>query len=814
MKILKRFFAWVIREHIGDKEQAAHQAGYQEASSKIGKQLEDSRNVITSLQEQLERLENERTWTIRDDRVVPHVTADTSVYGPKRLPVTAELQQKMRNDVADLVRQHELSMPTDEQWAMILNDHPATCVVAGAGSGKSTTLILRVIFLTCYLGIPFSKMTVVSFTRKSCKELRDKLIEKLTLAPWNGCLKASERQSLGDLSQEVVRTFHSSLNRMAKKLFPHVQWFDLIDKNTNEEDEIDNPVGMVKLSDAQVELLKDAYITCYQQNQDFRKHVHEMMRIEADKSAYGSSGKDDDVEKAKRNSLSRAQKRDYDLVNRVNYLFAEVAKKWQIAWPPEGVDITPIRLENVEIPYNFYANGIILKTKRPILLSLNGMFNKKWPIAKENEMIGDGDDAFPILAAMSVRRRIMKTYYSGNAMDIRGTDDIRRLSIELLRETATLSAPRFQLQLDGEKSPTDVLQAFYDQGSFIENLGVEVPYLVGKVEFKYGSLEYHFSSALALFWKEFEQQLQKKKIMTFNRAFILLSNSDDDKFRKISPSVLEPFTHLLIDEFQDISPQIVGWLKRIQSYISARNGNPTIEAIGDDWQSIYGWRGSTPQIFMDFQGHFPVHPSLNGNNRLMMMTNFRSVDSIVSDAEKILDPIQLKFEKKATCFKKAESGDHGVILKVANASENNGMNMIVEEIINQIKLTSNKKKLDKNHVLVLARTNQVMNDIKASVEKALGKTFHKDSAIQFMTYHQAKGLQGEVAVLCEDCFYEETHTLRNEIYRVSGLFSHIYTYDQAMEDEAYRLGYVGVTRGIRRVFWFVKELKGASRFFV
>jgi Superfamily I DNA and RNA helicases len=510
MKILTRYIAWVIRKHIEDKEQTARQAGYQEASAKIGKQLAESRNVITSLQEQLAKLENDRTWTIRDNRAVPHITADTSIYGPRRLPVTVELQQRMRHDVADLVRQDKLSMPTDEQWAMILNDLPATCVVAGAGSGKSTTLVLRVIFLTCYLGIPFSKITVVSFTRKSCKELRDKLTEKLTFVPWNGCLNESERQSLDDLSQEVVRTFHSSLNRMAKKLFPQVQWFDIIDKNASEEDEIDNPVGMVKLSDAQVELLKDAYITCYQQNQDFQKHIHEMMRIEADKSAYGSSGKDDDVERAKQNSLIRAKNRDYDLVNLVNHRFAEVAKKLQIAWPPEGVDITPVRLENMEIPYDFYANGIILKTKRPILLSLNGMLNKKFPLATGNEMIGDGDDAFSILAAMSVRRKIMKTYYSGNAMDIRDTDDIRRLGIEILRETS--SAPRFQLQLDGEKSPTDVLQAFYDQGSFIENLGIEVPYLVGKSEFKSGSLEYHFSSALALFWKEFEQQLQKKKL--------------------------------------------------------------------------------------------------------------------------------------------------------------------------------------------------------------------------------------------------------------------------------------------------------------
>ena len=813
MSTLTKFLAWIIREHIVEKERAARQAGYQEATKKIGKQLKDRQNDIVSLTERLAQIEKDRTWIIRDDRTVPDIHADMSIYGPKRLPVTLNLQQQMRDAVAQLVWQGKLSMPTEEQWAMILNDYPATCVVAGAGSGKSTTLVLRVVFLACYLGIPLSKITVVSFTRKSCKELREKIVEKLSLAPWNGRLKESDSQSLEDISRTLVSTFHAALNRMAKKVFPNVQWFDVIGEKHHDEEEIDNPVGMVKLDELQIELLKEAYIHCYQGNSDFQKHIDEMMRIEADKSSYGASGKDGDVETAKKASLSPASNRDLALVKLVNERFTVIARKLKLNWPVEGLDLTPVCLTAMNTPHVFYANGTISKTGRPIFLSLNGMLNRE-SLFLTGEKIGDGEDAFPVLASGKVRRMIIKTYYGGNALDIRSTKDITRLNIDVLRGSATSSAPRFLLQLDGETSGTDILEALYDQGSFIENLGIEVQYLLGKCELKSGSLEYRFASALALFWKTFEEILREKNILTFNRAFITLAQAGHDKFRSISPAVFEPFTHLLIDEFQDISPQIVDWLKNIQSYISSRNGDPTIEAIGDDWQSIYGWRGSAPQVFINFHDHFPVHTSLGRQNQLMMMTNFRSVGPIVSDAERILAPIEIKIDKKANCFQQVGPGDHGVILKIADSSDIEGESIIVDEIIKQMRFARNMQNADKNHVLVLSRTNQVKNKIKASVENRIGEHFGIDSPIQFMTYHQAKGLQGEVAVLCEDCVSGDPHTLRNAIYKSSGLFPNNYTYDLAMVDEAYRLGYVGVTRGIRRVLWLVKEAKGASRFFV
>jgi hypothetical protein len=70
-------------------------------------------------------------------------------------------------------RQH--AQPSAAQWKMIFSDTPSTSVVAGAGAGKSTSLVLRILLLTHYLGFELSSMTVVTFTRESRKDFHRKL---------------------------------------------------------------------------------------------------------------------------------------------------------------------------------------------------------------------------------------------------------------------------------------------------------------------------------------------------------------------------------------------------------------------------------------------------------------------------------------------------------------------------------------------------------------------------------------------------------------------------------------------------------------
>lgn len=317
------------------------------------------------------------------------------------------------------------------------------------------------------------------------------------------------------------------------------------------------------------------------------------------------------------------------------------------------------------------------------------------------------------------------------------------------------------------------------------------------------SLDAHFAAALGRLWPAFESALarQARPIRSFNRAFLDLGESATHP-AVLPGDALRPFTHLLVDEFQDISPQIVSWLRAMQRRVKAQGLTPTLMAIGDDWQSIYGWRGSAAEMFIDFARHFPVHAQLGKPRECRMMDNYRSVAPIIADAQRIVDDVQVKIEKSAKAVKSTQAGDHGIRL-VKGIDPRSNAGQIAEEIRRQLAYVDSLPSADKNKVLVMSRSNAVLT--------AVSKAFGSAPGVRFLTFHGAKGLQGEVAILCDDCVYEGNHTLRNAAYRASGLFRQ--SYDAAARDEARRLAYVAVTRGIRRVVWFVGEPKGAAAIF-
>lgn len=271
-----------------------------------------------------------------------------------------------------------------------------------------------------------------------------------------------------------------------------------------------------------------------------------------------------------------------------------------------------------------------------------------------------------------------------------------------------------------------------------------------------------------------------------------------------------PMTHLLIDEFQDISPQIVAWIKSSQKAIAVSGSMPSIMAIGDDWQSIYGWRGSSPRFFIDFDNYFPCHEAIRPARKCEMSENFRSIQAIVSDAARLLVSVEQKTEKAVCSNVIKYPGDHGVAL-ISNAEaagiDVDGVAALISE---QYALVSAQPTSDKTKIIVVARTNDMLEDIKVRSLNA--------PDILYLTIHKAKGLQGEVAIICEDPRYDQRHEIRNracylvephETINGTGTY-----YDDAMSDEANRLAYVAVTRGVRRVFWFAGEGTGASKIFL
>ncbi|VXB34491.1 DEAD/DEAH box helicase [Pseudomonas sp. 8O] len=557
------------------------------------------------------------------------------IYPGTRLKVEDAQVQAMRERVAQAVNARLIGAPSDEQWAMILCRAPLARIFAGAGSGKSSTLVLRVVFLLCHLEVDPKRLTVISFTNASCTELRERLQRLLDF--WHYPHDA----------RQCVRTFHAAMATLTKEHLGNPRWFEQLD---DPSDEPDNPLTGARLRPAQQRLLKQAYQNAYAEDARFRALTHRLLKLPAPEE------------------------------------------------PPKG------------------------KAKAPL-------------------------DA---------------------------------------------------CKLPGEFAALPLFELLHGQIDFAESLGIHLDRLDVKT-LDCAARERDFIEVMQRFHQHFNTLLKNQGLISFNGAFAQLSERlQGAGDGKPGPALLA-LSHLLIDEFQDISPQIVLWLQAVHRRLHATGERISLMAIGDDWQSIYGWRGSSPELFIDFDRHFPSR-GRSKSTTLLLGTNYRSIEPVIRDGEKVLAEVQNKQAKTCVAAKAMQPGDHGVRL-IQRFDLASGLPALLKEITAQCQHVSQRANADRTAVLLLSRRNEPLQQVRVHLDKQL--------PVKTMTIHRAKGLQAEVAIILDDCLPMEKHPLRNALYAQCGFFAG--SYDQAMQDEARRLAYVAITRGVSRVLWYTRKAQGATQ---
>lgn len=141
------------------------------------------------------------------------------------------------------------------------------------------------------------------------------------------------------------------------------------------------------------------------------------------------------------------------------------------------------------------------------------------------------------------------------------------------------------------------------------------------------------------------------------------------------------FQFILVDEFQDINlPQY-----QLIKLLSAPLNN--LFVVGDDDQSIYGFRGSSPQIMKTFLEDY-------SNSRCIFLTeNFRSGAAIVKLAQDIISDNKIRFMKQ---FKARNIGGEIRFFQLLTHEQEEKM---MVECLNKISRTEH------NHTAILVRTN-------------------------------------------------------------------------------------------------------------
>ena len=85
------------------------------------------------------------------------------------------------------------------------------------------------------------------------------------------------------------------------------------------------------------------------------------------------------------------------------------------------------------------------------------------------------------------------------------------------------------------------------------------------------------------------------------------------------------YRHILVDEFQDTNKLQLELISLL-----AMEDHPNICVVGDDDQSIYGWRGAEAANLLEFELHFP-DPEI-----IKLEQNYRSTDVILSVANRLI----------------------------------------------------------------------------------------------------------------------------------------------------------------------------------
>lgn len=226
-----------------------------------------------------------------------------------------------------------------------------------------------------------------------------------------------------------------------------------------------------------------------------------------------------------------------------------------------------------------------------------------------------------------------------------------------------------------------------DKKEFLSDIEKEISRVKGEgIE-----IDCYFSSACSAeifqkMYRGYQEKLQRHRCLDFDDMVVytyqLLKEREDIRRRWQAQ-----FRYLLIDEFQDIN--------RLQYETVCMLAEPenNLFIVGDDDQSIYGFRGAKPGIMLSFPKRFP------DTKQIVLGVNYRCSDEIMKAAERLIGKNNERYEKYIVANKGKEQPVH--MKKCENLPDE------AEKIVAQIQMYQ-KEGIAYQEMAVLFRTNMQM----------------------------------------------------------------------------------------------------------
>lgn len=271
-----------------------------------------------------------------------------------------------------------------------------------------------------------------------------------------------------------------------------------------------------------------------------------------------------------------------------------------------------------------------------------------------------------------------------------------------------------------------------------------------------------------------------KSYLDFNdlisKTASLFTNHDDVRQR-----YQDRFQYVLVDEFQDVNNLQV---ELIQLIIKPET---RLFCVGDDWQSIYGFRGSNVEYIINFEKYFSNAQVIKLNQ------NYRSERMIVEASNEVIKYNKHKIDKEIAAIK--DTQQKIIIQKGSDEKEN--IRFCVEKVQELL-----EDGYAKDDILFLYRRNKMFWNYRDEFKQ------HK-FFVNGKTIHASKGLEAKVVFIVG---LTEGKGGFPDVWLEDRLFQIIKTadYNLLLEEER-RLFYVAITRAKDKLY-LISERGNESSF--
>jgi DNA helicase-4 len=597
----------------------------------------------------------------------------------------------------------------DQQRTALITDEYSNLIIAGAGSGKTLTILGKVKYLIEQKNVEPENILLLSFTKKTVDELNERL------------------KNIG--LQARVTTFHKLGYVTIKQNFENVPVL------TNE-----NTLSNIVKEYLETEIFNNAesleayivYVACY-------------MNIPKEHESYNSLGEKLDTEKGVdfqtlkskcEPELNKAVKAELDTI--------------------QGEKVKSV--EELTIANFLYLNGIEYEYEKSYPFGNTvyrpDFYLKDYDIYLEHFGVDENNRAKWLtpfnerkyVEEMELKRETHKTYntklletFSYYNRDHILLDKLR----EMLKKENVIFKPR-----DTKSIYTKVTDNDKNFGKEITNLIITFVNLSKSRQLDYNSIINLFSDktkaenefmlerqeiflkfALPIL-KTYDKILKEKGEIDFND--MINQATDIIKTKKTKYT----YQHIIIDEYQDISYSRFNLIKQIRELSGAR-----LICVGDDWQSIYRFAGSDISLFSNFEKYVGKY------EQLFIEQTYRNSQSLIDITSKYIQKNTKQISKNPKSKKEPLENP----IKFVYYSQDNAEDIFINEIRSLIDKNGNKP------ILVLGRHSFDINEFIKLTPNSKIKYYERsdklevkgfeDIELKYITVHKSKGLEADNVIV-------------------------------------------------------------------